>query len=98
MGRAPHRQLAADELSALAHTVHAEVSFTPTLAQDFRVDALAVVPHAEPESTLIVSKLDFDLLRRRVPEGIVQRFARDAEDFVTHDRMQCPRRALNLDL
>src|SRR5262249_31579963 len=81
-----------------AHTAHAEVSFASTFAQDLLFDALAVVPDVEPELTIVIAKLELDLLCSRVPERVAQCFVRDADDFVAHDRMQCSRPTLHLDL
>ena len=63
IGSAPDGQLPAGELGALPHPVQAKVPFPSLRAQHLRVDALAVVAHAQTDLPFVVPKLHFDLLR-----------------------------------
>ena len=65
------------------------------LLQDFRCNALPVVPNSQPEQPVGVNDFGFNVVRPRVAERISQRLASNAVNLISNDRMQIPRRALH---
>ena len=90
---APNIESRADLLGALAHAWQTPVSIASRV-QELRVDALSIIPDAQPKKAFAIRDVGFDLACLCVAERIHQRFARDAVDIVAEDGMQLPRRAL----
>src|SRR5271157_715935 len=65
----------------------------PFLIKKLRVDALAIISHAQPEALVVVVDFHLNAPRLRVPEGIAQRLASNPVDFVAQNGMQTLRRA-----
>ena len=90
---APDIESRADLFGALAHARQTPVSITSRV-QELRVDALSIIPDAQPKKAFAIGDLGFDFACLCVAERISQRFARNAVDVVAKDWMQVPRRAL----
>ena len=60
-----------------------------------RVDAFPVVADSQPKLAGTVSDFRLDVGGLRVTEGIAQRFARDAMNIVSNNRVQLALRALD---
>ena len=59
------------------------------------IHAFSVVPHAQSELLIVIADFNFYLLCLGVLKGVPQRFGSDFVDFVTKDRMEVSRLALN---
>src|ERR1700728_563970 len=90
---APDGQLRADLFGALTHSGQAVMAGAPLL-QDFRCNALPIVPNPQLE-LVCVDQFGFNVLRQSVAEGISQSLASNAINLVSNDRMQIPRRTLH---
>lgn len=67
----------------------------PSRIQEGGVDSLSIIPDAQSKNADAVGDLRFDCLGMCVPEGILQRLARDTIDVVAKDWMQFPRHSFN---
>ena len=94
---APHGQGPSDQRGAFRHAAQAEVSLDPVAGEHRRIDPCAIIPHAQLELLVVISDLDLDASGMRMPEGIPKGFRRNLVDFVTNDRVQLARLALDRD-
>ena len=74
------------------------MSFTPIIAQEFRVDALAIIADSQPYPPFVIVDFHFNLLRVRVTECVAHGFPGNSVDLVAKNRMQIARRALQLNI
>ena len=88
---APHRQFPSDQRGAFRHAAQSVVSLETLIGEHRRIDALAIVTHAQSELLVVVANLGLDLPGLRVPEGIAKGFRSNLVDLVTNDRVQIPR-------
>ena len=73
-----------------------EVPGTSLCGQEVWVDSLAIIANPQSKLMLIITELHFNLLRLGMSECIAQRLTCDAVDLVTHDRVQIPRCAFDI--
>src|ERR1700680_1888031 len=86
----PDIELCADLLGALPHAWQTPMSVTSRV-QELRINALSVIPDAQPKKPIAVSDIRFDLACVCMAERISQRLARNAVNVVAKDRMQFSR-------
>src|ERR1700691_5295198 len=89
---APHLELRADLLGALAHAWHTPVS-VPSCVQVLRINPFSIVPDTQPKKTVAVCDVRFDLTCLRVAERILQRLTRNSVNVVAKNWAEVPRRA-----
>ena len=65
------------------------------VCKHLRIDALAIVAHAQSELLVVVTNLDLDLPGLRMPEGIAKGLRRNLVDLVTKNRMELSRFAFD---
>jgi hypothetical protein len=70
-------------------------SLTALAREDCRINAPSVVPHAEPELSIIISDFNLNLPSLGVPKCVAQRLGGNPVDLVTQDGMQISRLAFN---
>src|ERR1700676_933433 len=73
------------------HTVVAGASFR----YDSRIDALSIIPDAQPKQTSAVGNVSFYIARLCVAESISYRLTSNSVNVVPQDRMQLPWRAFH---
>jgi len=93
--RGPESESPADHCRALAHPAQPEVFPTSLLPQELRIDALAVIPDAQLELSLVVLELDLNACRPGMSICVAQRFTRDPIDLITYDRLEFSWRAFD---
>ena len=71
------------------------MSFTAIPAEHVGGNSLAIIPYAQAKIFFVVTDFYFHVLRRRMAEGIAQRFGREPVDFVSKNRMQIARRSFH---
>src|SRR6185295_15491549 len=90
---APDFESPAHIFSPLAHAVQAKVPVGLPPPESPLVNTLSIIADQQAELPLVITDLHGDPPRLRVPEGVAQRFARDAVCLVAHDRVEVARRA-----
>src|SRR5579863_5484431 len=90
---APHLELRADLLGALAHAWQTPVSI-PSRLQVLRVNPFSIVPDTQPKKTVAVCDVRFDLTCLRVAERVLQCLTRNSVNVVAENWAEVPRRAL----
>ena len=73
------------------------MSLKPLVGEHLRIDPLAIVTHAQTELLGVVTNLDLDPSRMRVPEGIPKGFRSNLVDLVTKNRMELSRLTFDCD-
>src|SRR5579863_1248463 len=91
---APYIQLSADTLGALTHAAQAKVSLRSFLTEHARVNADAIIPHADANLPCIILDFHFDPPRTRMAERVAQSFPRNPVNLIPQHRMQVLWRAL----
>src|SRR5580704_13429432 len=89
---APHLELRADLLGALAHAWQTPVSI-PSRLQVLRVNPFSIVPDTQPKKTVAVCDVRFDLTCLRVAKRILQRLTRNSVNVVAKNWADFPRGA-----
>src|SRR5262245_48944861 len=72
------------------------MSSSSLLAKSIWIDALSVIPHAQPKLTLAIMNFHFDLLCKRVLESISHRFDSNPISLIANDRSEIPRCAFDM--
>ena len=94
---APQNQSPSDHGRAFRHPAQPVVALFAHRRHHRLVDTCAIVTHEESKVPGLVANLDVDPVSAGMPDGVANGFCRDLEDFVTDDRMQIARGAVDRD-
>src|SRR5262249_33782687 len=83
---APDLQLSAYQFGAFIHARQAVMAGLSVSGQDRGIDSFSVVTDAQAKLALVIPDFHFNMPGVRMPEGIAQRFAGNAEDVVPQQR------------
>src|SRR6516165_12307267 len=92
----PDRQFTAHKFGSFVHATQAPVSRAAVVGQNLFVYASPIVANSHLQMLLVIVDLRFDPPRLCVPEGVAQRFAGNAVNFVARYGVKIPRSAFHL--